>query len=88
MGLLAYDIYAFFLEGSCELILSFLVMAECKFVDEMGKVVIGLTLVAIPIAVDTFFEIPDGLFGLCLFQTFVTDEQVGAAGLVIVLFHH
>lgn len=88
MCLLADDIDTFFLKGPGELILSFLMMAEGKFVDQMGEVVIGLTLVAIPIAVDTFFEIPDGLLGLCLFQTFVTDEQVGAAGLVIIFFHH
>lgn len=88
MDLLAYDINTFFLEGPCELVLSFLVMAEGKFVDQMREVMIGLALVAIPIAVDAFFEIPDGLFGLGLFQAFVTDEQVGAAGLVIVFFHH
>lgn len=54
----------------------------------MGEVMIGFTLVAIPIAIDAFFEIPDGLLGLRLFETFVTDEQVGATSLVIVLFHH
>jgi hypothetical protein len=63
-------------------------MAERKFVDQVCQVMIWFVLKATPIAIDTLLKISDGLLSFGLFKAFITDEEIGAAGLVIVLFHH
>jgi len=75
------------LEGTSNLIVSFFVVGKCKFVQKIGKLVIGLALLTFPVAVNPLLEILDALFYLVLFDAFVADEEVSATSFPIILSH-
>ncbi len=76
------------MEGSGDFVLGLDVMGHGEFVEEIGKIGIGLSAVSFAIAVDTFFEVLDGLWDLFLIKTVGRNLEIDGAGSGEVLDHH
>ena len=63
-------------------------VGQSKSIEKIGKFVIGLPPLTLPVAVNPSFEILDALLGLILIKTFLTNEQISRASFPIILVHH
>jgi hypothetical protein len=76
------------LEGSGDFVLSLDVMGHGEFVEEIGKIGIRLSAVSFAIAVDTFFEVLDGLWYFFLIKAVSRNLEIDGAGSRKILNHH
>lgn len=86
--ILADYVNTFFLEGSRIVILSFFVMRQSKFIDQVSKVMVRFALKSFSIAIDSFLEVANSFFCLCFLKAFIADRQISATCLVVILLHH
>ena len=63
-------------------------VGQSKSIEEIGKIVIGLSSLSFSVAVDTLFQIFDAFLCFILVNTLLTNHEVSRAGLSIVFVHH
>lgn len=63
-------------------------VGECESVEEIGEFMIGLSLFALAIAVDSLFEVLDAFVDLILIDALLADHEVSGAGFAVILMHH
>ncbi len=85
---LSGDFEGFFLEGSGDFVLGLDVVGHGEFVQEIGKIWIGLSAVSFSIAVYAFFKVLDGLWDLFFLKTLSGNLEIDCTGSRKVLNHH
>jgi hypothetical protein len=76
------------LEGSGDFVLGLDVVGHGEFVQEIGKIWIGLSAVSFSIAVYAFFKVLDGLWDLFFLKTLSGNLEIDCTGSRKVLNHH